>query len=134
IVCNGFKDDEFIETVVLASKLGRNIIPVVEKFSELKLIIKHAKKYNVKPKIGVRVKLSSRGAGKGEGSAGVRSKFGFFVSEALSALELLKAEGMADCLMMLHCHVGSQVSDIRYVKNAINELTYLYSELRRLGA
>lgn len=134
IVCNGFKDDEFIETVLLASKLGRNIIPVVEKFSELKLIIKHAKKYNVKPKIGVRVKLSARGAGKWEGSAGVRSKFGLFVSEALSALELLKAEGMADCLMMVHCHVGSQVSDIRYVKNAINELAYLYTELRRLGA
>lgn len=134
IVCNGFKDDEFIETVVLASKLGRNIIPVVEKFSELKLIIKHAKKYNVKPRIGVRVKLSARGAGKWEGSAGVRSKFGLFVSEALSALELLKAEDMADCLMMIHCHVGSQVSDIRYVKNAINELAYLYTELRRLGA
>ncbi len=134
IVCNGFKDDEFIETVVLATKLGRNIIPVVEKFSELELIVRHAERYGVRPKIGVRVKLSSRGAGRWEASAGARSKFGLFVTEVLEALEYLKARGMADCLNMLHCHVGSQLFDIRHLKNAVNELTHIYTELVRLGA
>ncbi len=134
IVCNGFKDDEFIETVVLATKLGRNIIPVVEKFSELELIVKHAERYGVRPKIGIRVKLSSRGAGRWEASAGARSKFGLFVTEVLEALEYLKSRGMADCLNMLHCHVGSQLYDIRQLKNAVNELTHIYTELVRLGA
>lgn len=134
IICNGFKDDEFIETVTLATKLGRNIIPVVEKFSELELIVKHAKKYGVRPKIGLRVKLSSRGAGRWEGSAGVRSKFGLFVSEVLQAVEYLRKHEMLDCLNLLHCHVGSQLYDIRVFKNAVNELTHIYCELVRLGA
>ncbi|MFN7022281.1 MAG: biosynthetic arginine decarboxylase, partial [Phycisphaerales bacterium] len=134
IICNGFKDDEFIETVVLATKLGRNIIPVVEKFSELELIVKHAERYGVRPKIGIRAKLSSRGAGRWEASAGARSKFGLFVTEVLEALEFLKARGMADCLNMLHCHVGSQLYDIRQLKNAVNELAHIYTELVRLGA
>ncbi len=134
IICNGFKDSEFIETVILATKLGRNIIPVVEKFSELELIVKHAKQYGVRPKIGLRVKLSSRGAGRWESSAGARSKFGLFVSEVLKAVEYLKAHDMLDCLNLLHCHVGSQLYDIRVLKNAINELTHIYAELHRLGA
>jgi arginine decarboxylase len=134
IICNGFKDSEFIETVILATKLGRNIIPVVEKFSELELIVKHAKNYGVRPKIGLRVKLSSRGAGRWESSAGARSKFGLFVSEVLKAVEYLKAHDMLDCLNLLHCHVGSQLYDIRVLKNAINELTHIYAELHRLGA
>lgn len=134
IVCNGFKDDEFIETVILATKLGRNIIPVVEKFSELELIVKHSERYNVRPKIGIRAKLSSRGAGRWEASAGARSKFGLFVSEVLEALDYLKARDMADCLTMLHCHVGSQLYDIKQMKNAVNELAHIYTELVRLGA
>ncbi len=134
IICNGFKDSEFIETVILATKLGRNIIPVVEKFSELELIVRHAKAYNVKPRIGVRVKLSSRGAGRWESSAGARSKFGLFVSEVLRAVEFLRAHDMLDCLNLLHCHVGSQLYDIRVLKNAINELAHIYTELHRMGA
>ena len=134
IICNGFKDDEFIETVILATKLGRNIIPVVEKFTELELIVKYAERYNVRPKIGIRVKLSSRGAGRWEASAGARSKFGLFVTEVLDALEYLKQRGMADCLNMLHCHVGSQLFDIKQLKTAVNELTHIYTELVRLGA
>ena len=134
IICNGFKDSEFIETVILATKLGRNIIPVVEKFSELELIVKHAKAYNVRPKIGLRVKLSARGAGRWEGSAGVRSKFGLFVSEVIQAIEYLKRHDMLDCLNLLHCHVGSQLFDIRVLKNAINELTHVYCELHKMGA
>jgi arginine decarboxylase len=134
IICNGFKDDEFIETVLLATKLGRNIIPVVEKFSELELVVKHAEKYQVRPKIGLRVKLSSRGAGRWEGSAGVRSKFGLFVSEVLKAVEYLKEHNMLDCLNLLHCHVGSQLYDIRVLKNAVNELAHIYTELHKMGA
>ena len=134
IVCNGFKDDEFIETVILATKLGRNIIPVVEKFTELELVVKHAKAYGVRPRIGLRVKLSSRGAGRWEGSAGVRSKFGLFVSEVLQAVEYLKKHEMLDCLTLLHCHVGSQLYDIRVFKNAVNELTHIYTELHKMGA
>src|SRR5262249_35464114 len=126
IICNGFKDDEFIETVILATKLGRNIIPVVEKFSELEYVVKHAKAYGVRPKIGLRVKLSSRGAGRWESSAGARSKFGLFVSETLQAVEYLRRHDMLDCLNMLHCHVGSQLYDIRVLKNAINELAHIY--------
>ncbi len=134
IVCNGFKDDEFIETVILAAKLGRNIIPVVEKFSELQLIIKHAEAHSVRPKIGVRVKLASPGAGRWGASGGVRSKFGLFMAEVLDALELLKSKGMLDCFQMLHFHIGSQVCDVRNLKNAITELAHTYTELRRLGA
>ncbi|TVQ59267.1 MAG: biosynthetic arginine decarboxylase [Phycisphaerales bacterium] len=134
IVCNGFKDDEFIEMVVLATKLGRNIIPVVEKFSELELLVKHAKAYGVRPQIGVRVKIAAQGVGRWESSAGARSKFGLFISELLSALDFLRREGMLDCLRMLHFHIGSQICDIRNLKNAINELTHVYTELRRLGA
>ncbi len=134
IICNGFKDDEFIETVTLATKLGRNIIPVVEKWTELELVVKHAKKYNVRPKIGLRVKLSARGAGRWESSAGVRSKFGLFVSECIKAVEYLKAHDMLDCLNLLHCHVGSQLYDIKVLKNAVNELTHVYCELKKMGA
>jgi len=134
IICNGFKDSQFIEAVILATKLGKNIIPVVEKFSELKLIIEHAKKHNVRPRIGVRVKLASRGTGRWEHSAGERSKFGLFVSEVLDMVEQLRAEDMLDCLTLLHCHVGSQLNDIRKVKSVVTELSRVYCELHRLGA
>jgi arginine decarboxylase len=134
IICNGFKDDEFIEAVILATKIGKNIIPVVEKFSELELIVKYAKQHNVKPSIGVRVKLSAKGAGRWESSGGVRSKFGLFVSEVLAALEYLRANGMGDCLNLLHFHLGSQINNIRNIKNAIIELARVYTEMQRVGA
>jgi arginine decarboxylase len=134
IVCNGFKDDEFIEAVILATKIGRNIIPVVEKFSELELLVKYAKLHNVKPSIGVRVKLAARGAGRWQESGGVRSKFGLFVSEVLDALEYLRNHGMGDCLNLLHFHLGSQINNIRNIKGAIIELVRVYTELQRLGA
>jgi arginine decarboxylase len=134
IVCNGFKDDEFIETVILATKLGRFIVPVVERFSDLELIVKHAQKYGVRPRIGVRVKPSARGSGKWESSSGPRSKFGLFAGETMKALDYLKQHGMADCFTMLHFHIGSQVADIRYLKAAVNELAHIYAELKRMGA
>ncbi len=134
IVCNGFKDSEFIETVILATKLGRHIIPVVERFSDLELIVKHAKRYNVRPRIGVRAKPSSRGSGQWESSGGMRSKFGLTVIELLHALDFLKQHGMADCLNMIHFHIGSQIGDIRHIKGAVNELAHIYCELKKLGA
>src|SRR5690606_12367352 len=118
IVCNGFKDDSYIEAVVLATKLGRTIIPVVENFSELSLILKHAEAYAVRPRIGVRVKLSSEGSGRWRDSAGEKSKFGLFITEILEVIEVLRARDMLDCLQLVHCHPGSQLQDIRRVKDA----------------
>ncbi|MEX1107913.1 MAG: biosynthetic arginine decarboxylase, partial [Dongiaceae bacterium] len=134
IICNGFKDDSYIEAVILASKLGRLIIPVVENFSELGYILRHAEKYQVRPKIGVRVKLAAEGAGRWRESAGDRSKFGLFTTEILELVEVLRAHGMLDCLKLVHCHPGSQLHDIRRVKDAVNELAQVYAELARLGA
>jgi arginine decarboxylase len=134
IVCNGFKDDSYIEAVILATKLGRTIIPVIEKFDELKLVLKHAEKYQVRPRIGVRVKLASEGAGRWADSAGEKSKFGLFISEILDLVEELKSHQMLDCLELVHCHPGSQLQDIRRVKDAINELAHVYAELKQLGA
>ncbi len=134
IICNGFKDDEFIEMVILAQKLGKKVIPVVEKFSELELILKYAEKHGVRPAIGVRVKLATKGSGRWESSAGVRSKFGLFVAELLKALDYLKERNMADCLKLLHFHLGSQITNIRTVKTALNEAARIYAELARAGA
>jgi len=134
IICNGFKDQAYIEAVVLAGKLGKNTIPVIEKFSELPLIIEQARRHNVRPKLGVRVKLATRGAGRWENSTGERSKFGLFVSELLDLIEYLRSADMLDCLSLLHCHIGSQVNDIRKIKSAVTELSRIYAELIKLGA
>jgi len=134
IVCNGFKDDSYIEAVTLATKLGRTIIPVVENFDELALILKHAQAYGVRPRIGVRVKLSSEGSGRWRESAGEKSKFGLFITEILELFNVLKAHDMLDCLQLVHCHPGSQLQDIRRVKDAINELAHVYAELKLMGA
>jgi arginine decarboxylase len=134
IVCNGFKDDGYIEAVVLSAKLGRRIIPVVESFSELRLILKHSERYGVRPKIGVRVKLASQGAGRWSGSAGEKSKFGLSVSELLDMVEILAAHDMLDLLRLVHCHAGSQIHDIGRFKDAVGELAHVYAELVRLGA
>jgi arginine decarboxylase len=134
IICNGFKDDEYIEMAMLAHKIGRKIIPVVEKYTELQLIVKYAQKVGVRPSMGIRVKLASRGSGRWKGSGGYRSKFGLTVTEAVRALDELKALGMADCLQLLHFHLGSQITNIRQVKGAVNEAARLYAELARLGA
>jgi arginine decarboxylase len=134
IVCNGFKDSSYIEAVILATKLGRTIIPVVENFSELALILRHAEAYNVRPRIGVRVKLASEGSGRWRESAGDRSKFGLFITEILQLLAVLREKNMLDCLQLVHCHPGSQLQDIRRVKEAINELAHVYAELVTLGA
>ncbi len=134
IICNGFKDDEFIKMVVLATKLGKKIIPVVEKFSELELIVKHMEALGVRQPIGVRVKLATRGTGRWKSSAGYRSKFGLTLTEVLDAFQLLKSRGLEDCFQMTHFHMGSQVSNIRKVKDALTEAARVFVELSRLGA
>jgi len=134
VICNGFKDDEFIETVILAQKIGKRVIPVVERFTELELIVKYAQKLRVKPQIGVRVKLASRGAGRWESSAGYRSKFGLTATEVVDALRYLSEREMADCLRLLHFHLGSQVTNIRRIKEAITEAARVYAELIQAGA
>ena len=134
IICNGFKDDEYIEMVMLAKKIGRQIIPVVEKYTELDLILKHSARVGVRPVIGLRIKLASRGSGRWKSSGGYRSKFGLTVTEALRALDQLKSLGMEDCLQLLHFHLGSQITNIRQIKGAVIEAARAYVEMRRAGA
>ncbi len=134
IICNGFKDAEFIELAMLAQKIGRNIIPVVEKYTELDLILEHAEKIGVRPKIGMRVKLAARGGGRWQSSGGYRSKFGLTVAEILQGLKELKTRGMEDCFQLLHFHLGSQIPNIRIVKGALNEAARVYVELAQAGA
>ncbi|MFO7693200.1 MAG: biosynthetic arginine decarboxylase [Vicinamibacterales bacterium] len=134
VVCNGFKDAEFIEMAMLTQKVGRTVLPVVEKYSELGLVLEYSQKVGVRPTIGMRVKLASRGSGKWQSSGGYRSKFGLTVSEVLKGLEELKALGMQDCFKLLHFHMGSQIPNIRIVKAAINEAARIYVELVKAGA
>src|SRR5436189_2062844 len=128
IICNGFKDAEYIETAMLAQKIGRNIIPVVEKYTELGVILEVAQRIGVRPQIGMRVKLASRGSGRWQSSGGFRSKFGLTVGEILHAVEELKKRNMLDCFKLLHFHLGSQITNIRHVKGAITEASRAYAD------
>jgi arginine decarboxylase len=134
LVCNGYKDAEFIEAVVLAQKIGRNILPVIERFGELELLIELGKRHGVRPAMGVRLKLASRGAGRWESSSGSGSKFGLTIHEILQGLERLKSEGLADCLRLVHFHMGSQITNIRSIHEAVKEATRIFVELHRAGA
>ncbi len=134
IVCNGYKDEEYVETALFASKLGRRVVMVVEKPTELALIAEVAKRTNIKPRLGVRVRLSTRGAGKWEASGGDRSKFGLSSLELLEAMAFMRETGLMDSFELLHFHLGSQISNIRNVKNALREVGRFYVEVRRLGA
>ena len=134
IICNGFKDAEFIETVMMAQKMGRHIIPVVERFSELHMILEYAEKLGVRPRLGMRIKLAARGSGRWQSSGGFRSKFGLTASELVRGLDVLAERGMADCLQLLHFHQGSQITNIRHIKTALNEASRIYAELVKRGA
>lgn len=133
IICNGYKDVEFIELALLAQKMGRHIFIVVEKIHELVLIASVAKRLKIKPNVGIRIKLSSTGSGKWEESGGDQSKFGLNSSELLEALDILEKNKMTDCLKLIHFHIGSQVTKIRRIKNALREATQFYAQLSRLG-
>ena len=134
IICNGFKDAEFIEMALLAQTIGRRVIPVVEKYTELGLILKYAERLGVRPQIGVRVKLATRGSGRWQSSGGYRSKFGLTVAEVVRVLEELQSRDMQDCFKLLHFHLGSQITNIRLIKGALNEAARIYVELARAGA
>ena len=134
IICNGFKDAEFIEMAMLAQKMGRKVIPVVEKYTELALILKYAEKVGVRPQIGMRIKLAARGSGRWQSSGGWRSKFGLTVSEILHAVDELKSRDMLDCFKLLHFHLGSQITNIRHVKTAVTEAARAYADLAKRGA
>ncbi len=134
IICNGFKDVEYIETAILSQKLGRNTIIVVDRKEELPMIIAAAKKFNSRPKIGFRAKLNTQGAGKWVDSSGARSKFGLTSVEIVEGVELLRKEEMLDCLELMHYHIGSQVPSIQSIKSSLKEGARFYTELYKMGA
>ncbi len=134
VVCNGFKEDRYVEFAMLATKLGRMIIPVIENLEELELVLRHAERLDVRPRIGIRVNLNVQGAGRWANSSGVKAKFGLTLAEVLQAVDRLRERGMLDCLQLLHCHMGSQMHDIRQVAAGVGELTRIHTELHRLGA
>jgi len=133
IICNGYKDEDYIELALLAQKMGRRIYLVVEKLNELRLITEIAKRINIKPNIGIRIKLSSSGSGKWEESGGDQSKFGLNSSELLEALDFMEKNKMEECLKFIHFHIGSQITKIRRIKNALREATQFYVQLSKLG-
>jgi len=133
IICNGYKDEDYIELALLAQKMGRQIYLVIEKLSEMKLIVKIAKQFKIKPNLGIRIKLSSTGSGKWEDSGGDGSKFGLTSSELLEALDYLDKNKMKDCLHLVHFHIGSQVNKIRRIKLAMREASQFYVQMHRNG-
>ncbi|HJD75581.1 MAG TPA: biosynthetic arginine decarboxylase [Bacteroides reticulotermitis] len=133
IICNGYKDESYIELALLAQKMGKRIFLVVEKLNELKLIAKMAKQLNVKPNIGIRIKLASSGSGKWEESGGDASKFGLTSSELLEALDFMESKGLKESLKLIHFHIGSQVTKIRRIKTALREASQFYVQLHAMG-
>ena len=133
IICNGYKDSDFIELALLAKKMGKNVIIVVEKLNELKLIIEIAQKLSVQPNIGIRIKLASSGSGKWEDSGGDKSKFGLNASELLEAINIISEYNMLDNFNLIHFHLGSQITKIRSIKTALREVAQYYIELKKLG-
>ncbi len=134
ILCNGYKDKAYIETALLAQKLGRHVIIIIDRLAEVETILAAASELGIRPVVGVRARLSTKGAGKWVESTGDRSKFGLTTAEIVATVERLKAEGMLDCLQLLHFHIGSQISAIRAVKDALQEASRIYVELHALGA
>jgi len=133
IICNGYKDEDFIELALLAQKMGKKIYIVVEKLNELKLIISIAKRLKIKPNLGIRIKLASSGSGKWEESGGDQSKFGLNASELLEAVDILKSSKMLEYVRLIHFHLGSQITNIRKIKNALRECSQFYVQLKKLG-
>ena len=133
IVCNGYKDDAYIRAALIGRKLGKKVILIAEKLSEVRAIVRLAKEMNVEPEIGIRVRLVTRGAGKWAESSGEHAKFGLSTSEILEAGAILKEAGMPQAFKLLHFHIGSQVPDILIIKRAVREAARYYAKLRRLG-
>ena len=132
-ILNGYKDDEFMRLALLGRKLGRKVVVVVEKFTELLLLVKVSKELDIEPIIGVRAKMTVKGRGKWESSGGERAKFGLTITEIIKTARYLEEQGMAHCLKLLHFHIGSQLTDIRAVKEAITEGARIYADLHKMG-
>ena len=133
IICNGYKDQNYIELALLAQKMGKRIFIVVEKLNELDIIAKAARKFNVKPNLGIRIKLASSGSGKWEESGGDASKFGLTSSELLTALKILDEKNLHDSLRLIHFHIGSQITKIRHIQTALREAAQFYVQLHKMG-
>jgi len=133
-VLNGYKDEEYLRLALLGNKLGRKVIVVIEKFSELYKILKLSREMNVAPMIGLRAKMSVKGSGKWAESGGDKAKFGLTIAEMNHAIQILKEENQLSCLKLFHFHIGSQVTDIRTIKEVIREGGRIYAELLKLGA
>lgn len=134
LICNGYKDREYVETAMLSQRLGQTPIIVLEQLEEVELVIRASHHLKIRPILGVRAKLSSKGIGRWGGSAGDRAKFGLTIPEILSAVDRLRQAGMLDCLQLLHFHIGSQISSISVIKDALREACQVYVELSALGA
>ena len=133
IICNGYKDENYVELALLASKMGRRIILVVEKLNELNIIYDVARRLKITPSIGIRIKLANSGSGKWEESGGDTSKFGLNSSELLEAIDFLQQRGISGWLKLIHFHIGSQITKIRRIKNALREAMQFYVQLSKLG-
>ena len=133
IICNGYKDESFIELALLAQKMGKRIFLVVEKLNELRQIITISKRLKVKPNIGIRIKLASSGSGKWEESGGDQSKFGLNASELIEAVEIAKSSKILEQIKLIHFHLGSQITNIRKIKNALRECSQFYVQMKKLG-
>ncbi|WP_448211104.1 biosynthetic arginine decarboxylase [Colwellia sp. MEBiC06753] len=132
-ILNGYKDEEYLRLALLGLKINRKVVIVIEKFSELIKLIALSKELDIQPIIGLRVKMMVKGRGKWESSSGERAKFGLSIAEILNAVHLLEKEGMTDCIKLLHFHIGSQLTDIRSVKEAVQEASLIYSRLVKMG-
>jgi arginine decarboxylase len=133
LVCNGFKDDDFIDLAFVGTKLGKNVVIVIEKLSELGKVIDRVLETGVKPMVGMRVRLYSRGSGRWEKSGGEQSKFGLTTTELLLAIKMLRDAGMQDMLRVLHFHIGSQITQIKRVKAGVKEAARVYAKIRKMG-
>jgi len=133
IVCNGYKDEEFMRLALMGQKLGHRVFIVIEQPSELDVLLAAAEDLGVQPTAGVRIKLSSEGAGRWAQSGGERSKFGLNAAQLMKLIDRLRAAGRLELLKLVHFHIGSQVTDIRYIKSALQEIVRYYVELRRAG-
>ena len=134
IVCNGFKESRYIQHIMLATKLGRQVVAVIENVHELDLLIEHAQASGVRPIIGIRFKLQTPSSGRWSDSTGVKAKFGLDIPGIVDAVETLRDAGMIDCLQLLHCHMGSQISDINVINRGVGELARVFVELWKMGA
>src|SRR3954464_8552848 len=133
IVCNGYKDEEFMRLALMGQKLGHQVFIVLEQLSEIDVLLQVAEEMQITPTAGVRIKLASRGFGRWKESGGEKSKFGLNAADLVAAIEKLRAAGRLEILKLIHFHLGSQITDIRFIKTGLAEITRFYAELRNMG-